>query len=104
MKFTDAEKTDILLHQFSSVFKGIIPRIDNRTNSTILNLHVTDVIVLKEVKNLNVNKSCRPNEIHPRLLIETAEHIAGPLALRFNMKMRRRFADRLETGIRISIL
>ena len=95
IKFDDAEKANILLQQFSSVFinesNGNIPRIENRTNSTILDLHVTNLMVLKQLMNLNVNKSCRPDEIHPRLLIELLEHIAGPVALLFNMTMKHGF-------------
>ena len=41
--------------------------------------------------NLNVNKSCGPDQIHPRLLIELSEHIAGPVALLFNMTMKHGF-------------
>ena len=95
MKFDDAEKANILLQQFSSVFinesNGNIPRIENRTNSTILDLHVTNLMVLKQLMNLNVNKSCGPDEIHPRLLIELSGHIAGPIALLFNMTMKHGF-------------
>ena len=79
IKFDDAEKANIPLQQFSSVFinesNGNIPRIENRTNSTILDLHVTNLMVLKQLMNLNVNKSCGPDEIHPRLLIELSEAI-----------------------------
>ena len=48
-------------------------------------------MVLKQLMNLNVNKSCGPDEIHPRLLIELSEHIAGPVALPFNMTMKHAF-------------
>ena len=95
IKFDDAEKANILLQQFSSVFinesNGNIPRIENRTNSTILDLHVTNLMVLKQLMNLNVNKSCGPDEIHPHLLIELSEHIAGPVALLFNITMKHGF-------------
>ena len=74
IKFDDAEKANIPLQGFSSVFikesNGNIPRIENRTNSTILDLHVTNLMVLKQLMNLNVNKSCGPDEIYPRSLIE----------------------------------
>ena len=95
IKSDDAEKANIILQQFSSVFinesNGNIPRIENRTNSTILDLHVTNLMVLKQLMNLNVNKSCGPDEIHPRLLIELSEHIARPVALLFNMTMKHGF-------------
>ena len=90
MEYNDVEKADILLQQFSSVVikesKGI-PRTENRTNTAILDLHVTHVMELEELENLNVTKSCRPDEIHPRLM-ELPELIAGPVALTFNTAIR----------------
>ena len=37
---------------------------------------------------LNINKSCGPDEIHPRMLIELADLISGPLALIMNKTLR----------------
>ena len=42
----------------------------------------------KELLNLNINKSCGPDEIHPRILLELADYIAGTVALLFNMTIK----------------
>ena len=48
-------------------------------------------MILNKLKNLNVSKSRGPDEIHPCLLIELAEHIAEPIALLINNSMREGF-------------
>ena len=35
--------------------------------------------------NINANKSCRPDELHPRLIKELAEQFSGPIAHLFNL-------------------
>ena len=89
MKFNDAEKSEILLKQFSSVFTqekdGEIPRITTRTQKKVSVLQITVEMVLKELKSLNQYKSCGPDQLHPRLLIELAELLALPITLLFNM-------------------
>ena len=92
LKFDDEEKANILQNQFSSVFthepEGDIPRIANRTDSSISGLYVTEEIVLNELTNLNVNKSRGSDEVHPRMLIELADCTAGPIALLFNLTIK----------------
>ena len=92
MKFSDTEKAEILLKQFSSVFtqerNGEIPRIPTRTQTNISDLEITIQMVLEELKGLNQYKSCGPDELHPRLLIELAELIALPVTLLFNITMK----------------
>ena len=91
MKFDDDDKARILLKQFSSVFTqeqvGEIPRIESRTESSVSSLEITVQMVLEELKGLNQYKSCGPDELHPRLLIELADDIALPVALLFNATM-----------------
>ena len=91
LKFDDEEKARILLKQFSSVFnkehEGEIPRIPRRTEQSVGELRVTEVMVKKELLSLNINKSSGPDKINPRILIELAEYIAGPIAFLFNMMM-----------------
>ena len=41
-------------------------------------------MVKEVIKLLNVNKSCGPDEINPRMLLELAEQISAPLALIMN--------------------
>ena len=92
LKFNDQDKANILQNQFSSVFthepEGEIPRIASRTDSRISNLYVTEEMVLNQLTKLNVNKSCGPDEIHPRMLIELADYIAEPVALLFNLTIK----------------
>ena len=87
MKFDDLEKASILLGQFSSVFTrekpGDIPRLECRTDSKLCSLDLTTEMVLKELQGININKSCRPDGIHPRLLLELAEIIATPVTMLF---------------------
>ena len=41
-------------------------------------------MVLEELKKLKGNKSCGPDHMHPKLLIELSNLIAGPLIFLFN--------------------
>ena len=92
MKFNEEEKATILLKQFSSVFTreqdGEIPRITSRTQKKIADLVITEEMVLAALKSLNVNKSCGPDNLHPRLLLELAETIALPVSILFNATLK----------------
>ena len=93
MKFNDGEKASILLQQFSSVFTqesdGDIPTLESRTDRRLNELLVTPQMVAKELKDLNLNKSCGPSdELHPRLLYELADLIAEPVAILFNATLK----------------
>ena len=92
MKFDENEKANILLSQFSSVFtrepEGEIPRIKPRTNSKIPDLIITVTMVLEALKNINANKSCGPDNLHPRLLLELADNIALPVTILFNATLK----------------
>jgi len=91
MKYTDKEKADILQSQFSSVFTNEplddIPFIDKRTENTIGDCRISTEKVEEEIKNLNVNKVCGPDEVNPRMLKELASYISEPLALIFNKSL-----------------
>ena len=91
MKFTDEEKANILQDQFSSVFtkepEGESPTLEKKTNKTITNISITDCQVRDEIRKLNVSKSCGPDEIHPRLLIELVDIVCKPIALLLNKSM-----------------
>ena len=90
-KFDDQMKTNILQNQFSNVFthepESDIPRIESRTDSSISGLRNKEM-VLNQLTNLNVNKSCGPGEVHRRMLIELADYIAGPIALLINLTIK----------------
>lgn len=92
VKFTDKEKADILQNQFASVFTrepdGDIPNIPLRTNGNICNVQVTSEMVKDEITNMNVNKSCGPDDIHPRMLQELLNYISTPIAILLNKSMR----------------
>ena len=87
-RFDDKEKADILQKQFAGVFTcepdGDLPTFEKRTDSVIGRMVVEKEMVRKLLLILNVNKSCGPDEIHPRMLIELADLICGPLALIMN--------------------
>ena len=88
MKFDDVDKANLLLNQFSSVFTrepdGEIPRIRERTRINIPDLRITVEMVLDALKKIKVNKSCGPDNLHPRLLLELADIIALPVTTLFN--------------------
>ena len=87
-KFDDNEKANILQKQFSSVFTrepdGEVPTMEAKTNVKIQGLTVTATSIKKLIKKLKVSKSCGPDEIHPRLLIELCDIISEPLSLLMN--------------------
>ena len=41
------------------------------------NIHVTDEMTWREILTLNLNKSCKLDEMHPQLV----DHVSKPLAL-----------------------
>ena len=92
MKFDNIDKAAILLKQFSRVFTqdatDRIPGIEKRTEKVVKDLHITEEMVLKELKSINKNKSCGPDQLHPRLLIELSDHIAAPVSRLFNSTLK----------------
>ena len=92
MKFDETEKANLLLSQYSKVFteepEGDIPRIAQRTSEMIPDLIITVEMVLDVLKKVNVNKSCGPDNLHPRLLLELADIIALPVTILFNATLK----------------
>ena len=88
LKYDDKEKAEVLQNQFSSVFTretdGTLPNLSSRTESFITNMHMSETIVKKELKSVNVNKSLGPDEIQPRLMAELANFLSEPVTLLFN--------------------
>ena len=86
-KFDDQEKANILQRQFASVFTneppGMLPHFDKKTNATITD-QITEEIVKREIRNLNIDKACGPDDIHPQMLVELNDFISAPLAMLFN--------------------
>ena len=92
LKYEDKEKAEILQKQFLSVFTrerdGPIPALPPRTNAAIENLLLSEDKVKKRLLKLNVNKSLGPDDIHPRVLQELANHISAPVTLIFNRSIQ----------------
>lgn len=85
MKFSDKEKADILQNQFCSVFtnepEGDIPTLPNKTDVPISTLEITRDMVKKLIVAMNINKSCGPDNITPRMLKELVDIMSGPITL-----------------------
>ena len=91
LRFQDKEKADILQHQFCSVFteeRGETPMMNKRTTKSIHTLLISEEMVKNEIRILNVNKSCGPDEISPIILIKLVDHVAGPLAMLMNRTLQ----------------
>ena len=80
-KFSDSDKANILQKQFSRAFtrepEGDIPSLQKRTESEISYFDETVEMVQYELKKLNINKSCGPDEI-------LSSHISKPIAFLLN--------------------
>ena len=59
----------------------------SRTKLSVRNLHITEEMVKIKIKALNTNKSCGPDDIHPKLISELADHISTPLKTRLNLSI-----------------
>ena len=90
-KYADKEKADILQKQFASVFTrepdGELPNFDLQTLIEINLPDINSEIVHKKILELNVDKACGPDEIHPRLLKELVDIISTPLAMIFRKSL-----------------
>ena len=79
---------NILQKQFVSVFtkepNAEVPVLDKKTEVNLTNINITKKMVRNEILKLNVNKSCRLDEIHPQVSIELVYLVSKPLALLLN--------------------
>ena len=86
----DKEQAEVLASQFSSVMvnepDGELPDIPDKVLETpqLSSIHVTEEMVLKKLRNLDPTKSPGPDDIHPRVLKETASAIAPALTALYN--------------------
>ena len=91
IRYSDKQKADILQKQFASVFTrepdGELPKFDLRTLSEINLPDINPEIVRKKILELDADKACGPDEIHPRLLKELADIISTPLAMIFRKSL-----------------
>ena len=90
--FDDEKKANLLQKQFSSVFTKEpmenIPSIATRTETKVQHVEIKADKVSTKLKALNTNKSCGPDDIHPRLLSELADIISEPLAILLNLSVK----------------
>ena len=90
--FDDEKKANLLQKQFSSVYTNEpldeIPLIEKRTNKTVKDVNITAEMVKKKLKTLNINKSCGPDDIHPKLLFELADLICEPLSILLKLSLK----------------
>ena len=82
---TDKEKADALNSQFQSVFTQEdknIPEFAQRTIEKILTeIIITEEIIIKKLKNLRIDKSPGPDNIHPYILNNCASELSKPLKI-----------------------
>ena len=87
----DHEKANELNSFFSSVFtkheNDNMPEFEPFITSTVCDITITKQKVESMLKVLNISKSTRPDEFHPRFLKETAESIALPVTILFNKSL-----------------
>ena len=87
----DSEKAHVLNNFFCSVFSvesdDDIPTFDSGTDAKLSDVKITQEMMLKALKALKPSKSPGPDEIHPRVLRETAEELSLPLKILFDKTM-----------------
>ena len=83
MKLQDREKTNILKKQFVSVFTeeptNELPNFESRTETELPPLRITEEMVYKKLTQLDANKDCDSDEIHPRFLKELKDWLTKPI-------------------------
>ena len=88
LRYDDREKAEILQRQYLSVFQkdeaANIDSIPPKTASILDHIVINEHEVAKILRETNTNKSVGPDDIHPRMLVELSEQIAGPVTLLFN--------------------
>ena len=87
----DKEIAEVMVDYFSTVYtdhRGAqMPKMDDMTDEQIDDIIFTPESVEKQLQNLNINKSCGPDEIHPHVLQKTAKAMSVPLALIFQKSL-----------------
>jgi len=88
---TDDSKTGVLCDFFSSVFctenGSVFPVLSNKNYDVASEAPSFDMDIINRLKKL-INKSLRPDMIHPRIFYETADQIAYPLKMLFESSFR----------------
>ncbi|XP_065565894.1 uncharacterized protein LOC136030778 [Artemia franciscana] len=86
------EITELLNQQFASIFTsgsdGQLPSVPlSNTTSQMNKIIIDEAAVLKQLSNLDANKSAGSDDIHPRLLKEVACIITAPLTKIFQSSL-----------------
>ena len=88
--YDDAEKAEVLNNYFSSVFIKE-PHFNHDSNCDSLpttdNVHISIDETRNYLKKINPNKSCGPDDIHPRILSECYSELSLPFCLMFMKSM-----------------
>ena len=89
---TDKEKAEVLANFFSSVFtiepEGELPLMHPiEVKQECIEKTFNESEILKLLQNLDVNKSCGPDGLHPKMLKELSATIAKPITIIFNSSM-----------------
>ena len=92
---TNLEKAEVLNDYFTSVFTQEdvtnIPEAEKWDGDSFLDdLVITEDQVEKKLKGLKIDKSPGPDGMHPRILKELSDMIAGPLCILFNKSVLER--------------
>lgn len=91
LRYEDKEKAEILQKQFLSVFSPVdtnTPTLPPRVTVDIENLTIPEEAVRDKLKNINVNKSLGPDDIHPRILHELVDILSSPITVIFNRSIQ----------------
>ena len=87
----DKEIASIMGGYFNSVYKipgnEDMPELNDMYEREINNIEITRIDVQKRLEKLNVNKTCGPDNIHPRVLQETARATSVPLEKIFKLSL-----------------
>ena len=88
----DKSKAEALYYFFTSVFtrediEDIPDLAEQNYTSPLMSIEVTSEGVLKKLQKLNASKSAGSDELHPRVLKETAEVICVPLSIIFKKSL-----------------